>query len=390
MKSFVTKAIAEVVVLAASHTLAAKSFAAFWKAVSPKLSEGVSYMQEHQEEGLNPDRTFLEVITFRDAQIQRIVDDCLKEFLHSDVLNLIDQVQKIQDKNVARREQINAWKLAMISAPSSSLMPLKMTRAALQRRIDREKKAVEADNTKVDALIEETLAKLAQDGIEMTREQIDGLLYTAEGVQLAEVMAVAENIKAIEARLAQMLEEPDAGPEQVKSYTGFLMMSYRVYIAAIARAMDVIEDEYLFRISDIINEAHEEMLAADRIQQMSPERSAVAINNIDLNAKTIELAELYAEHLKTRRERLKELAEDMKLNFELSRNTFRTVQVGAELIDVIKTGEKDLLSIFSFEPPKLEAFYDKELRREFDALTKKLKSGEKTAAKRKKAAKTGA
>ena len=44
------------------------------------------------------------------------------------------------------------------------------------------------------------------------------------------------------------------------------------------------------------------------------------------------------------------------------------------MIEVIKAGEKDLESIFAFEPPKLEAFYDKELRREFDTLTARLKS----------------
>ena len=384
MKSFVTKAVLEAVVLVASHTLATKTFAAFWKAVSPKLSEGVSYMEKHQDEGLNPDRTFLEVITFRDAQIQRIVDDCLKEFMHSDVLRLIDQVQKIQDRVTERREQINAWKLATISAPATSLMPLKRTRSWLERRIAREKKAIEADNAKIETLKTETLAKLAQDGIVMTPEQIDGLLYTAEGTQLAQVMAVAENIKAIEGKLAELLAGPDAGPEQVKSYTGFLMMSYRVYIAAIGRAIETIDDDYLYRISDIINEANNQMLAADEIHQKSPERSAIAINNIDINARTIELAELYADHLRSRKERLHTLLRDMKLNFELARNTFRTVKVGAELIDVIKSSEKDLLSIFEFEPPQLDAFYDKEMRREFDALTQKLRQD---GTKRKRSAK---
>lgn len=386
MKSFVTKAVVEAVVLAASHTLAAKSFAAFWKAVSPKLSEGVSYMEKHQDEGLEPDRTFLEVITFRDAQIQRIVDDCLKEFLHSDVLRLIDQVQKIQDRVVERREQINAWKLATISAPATSLMPLKHTRTWLERRIAREKKAIDADNAKIETLKSETLAKLAQDGIVMTPEQIDGLLYTAEGTDLAQVMAVAENIKAIEAKLSELMAGPDGGPEQIKSYTGFLMMSYRVYITAIARAIEVIDDNYLYRISDIVNEANNQMIAADQLHQKSPEKSAIAINNIDMNARTIELAELYADHLRSRKDRLQTLLKDMKINFELARNTFRTVKVGAELLDVIQTSEKDLLRIFEFEPPQLDAFYDKELRREFDALTQKLRAGSTSAGKRKKAA----
>ena len=44
-----------------------------------------------------------------------------------------------------------------------------------------------------------------------------------------------------------------------------------------------------------------------------------------------------------------------------------------ELIDVIKASEKDLQCIFEFDPPKLDAFYDKELRGEFDKMTQRLR-----------------
>lgn len=152
-------------------------------------------------------------------------------------------------------------------------------------------------------------------------------------------------------------------------------MSYRVYLTAISRAVKTITDVYLYRLTEIISQANDQMIQADQIRQKSPEHDAVAINNIDINARTIELAQLYGDHLCERKKRLEKLAADMNINYELSRNTFKTVKVGAELIDVIKTGEKDLLSIFEFEAPQLDAFYDKELRREFDALTAQLKSG---------------
>ena len=90
MPSIVTKALTEAAVLFASHTLAPKTFAGFWKSVSPRLAEGVGYIDKHQNEGLEADKTFLEIITFRDAKIERIVNGCLKEFLHSDVLALIE------------------------------------------------------------------------------------------------------------------------------------------------------------------------------------------------------------------------------------------------------------------------------------------------------------
>ena len=80
MKSIFAKAFAEAAILLTSHTLAAKTFAAFWSRVSPKLAEGVGYFEKHDSAGLEADKTFLERITFRDPEITRIVDGCLKEF----------------------------------------------------------------------------------------------------------------------------------------------------------------------------------------------------------------------------------------------------------------------------------------------------------------------
>ena len=374
MATFLSKALVEATVLVASHTLAPKTFASFWKAVQPRLTEGVSYMEKHEQAGLEAERTFLEIITFRDAELDRIVNACLKEFLHSDVLVLLEQVAHIENRITERREQINAWKLASLSAPATSLMPLAKTRGLFERRIARERKAIEAEENRIAHLKAATLRRLSADGIPMTPEQLDGLLYTAEGADLARTMAVAENIKAVEAQLAALLSEPDAGPEQVKSYTGFLMMSYRVYIEAIDRALRAVEDDYLYRLGDIMNDANEQMIAADLIHQKSPERAQAALTNIDLNARTIELAELYEKHLKERLTALKALRRDMKLNFELARNTFRTVKVGAELIDVIKSSQKDLMAIFEFAPPAIDAFYDAHLRSEFDAITAQLKA----------------
>lgn len=377
MKSFVAKALMEAVVLTASHTLSAKTFAAFWKRVSPRLQEGVSYIDRHEDEGLEVEKTLLEAITFRDPEITRIIDACLKEFLHSDVLALIDQVQRIQDGINERREQINVWKLATIAAPATSLMPLKQTRASLNRRIARERKAIEADEARIEKLKETTLASMASRGLAMTPEQLDGLLYSAEGGDLAQVMAVAENIRAIETNLSAELKGPEAGAAQVRAYTGYVTMSYRVYLAAIDRARKTIESVYIKRLETIIAEATSQMMKADALRQSLGERSEVAMNNLDLNSRTIDLADLYEKHLQRRLEDLERLAGEMKINYELARNTFRTVKVGGELVDVIRAGEKDLRSIFEFEPPKLEAFYDKKLREEFDAITAELKAPRK-------------
>ena len=115
------------------------------------------------------------------------------------------------------------------------------------------------------------------------------------------------------------------------------------------------------------------MREADELTRHSAKTVEIAQNNLDINARTINLAQLYEDHLRERWAALDTIRREMRLNFALARNTFRTIKVGGELIDVIKAGQKDLESIFAFEPPQLEAFYDKELRREFDSLTARLK-----------------
>lgn len=152
------------------------------------------------------------------------------------------------------------------------------------------------------------------------------------------------------------------------------MMSYRVYLEAIERALHAIEKTYLVRLNTIKQSAGEQMMLADQLMSKARKVSSAAKNNRDINAKTIELAELYEGHLMNRSAELKRLHREMQINFELAVNTFRTIKVGGELIDVMKTSERDLKSIFEFDAPQFSAFYDKTLRAEFAAMTQKIRA----------------
>lgn len=370
---FVT-VLAEAVMLAASHTLAAKTFETFWKKVSPKLSEGVAYVDSHEGDVLKADKTFLEIITLRDPEMTRIVNACFKDFLKGPASDAVERITQMENKLSARKERINTWKLGLMSAPASSLLPLRVTRKTLENRIVREKKAVSDDEAAIARVKTEALKTFSDAGVPITAEQLDGLIYSAEGGDVARVMAAAENIRTIEKELGRLLAGGDATCEQAKSYTGFLMMSYRVYLEAIERALHAIEKTYLVRLNTIKQSAGEQMMLADQLMSKARKVSSAARNNRDINAKTIELAELYEGHLMNRSAELKRLHREMQINFELAVNTFRTIKVGGELIDVMKTSERDLKSIFEFDAPQFSAFYDKTLRAEFAAMTQKIRA----------------
>jgi ribosome-associated translation inhibitor RaiA len=374
MKKAFTSAVTETIVLVASHTMAAQTFERFWQKVSPKLQDGVSYLEKTDQGELIARKTFMEIVTFRDARLTRIINSCLEDFLHSDVLALIDSVQKLQDQIEKRKERINSWRLGLISAPASTLNPLRQTRARLFKRIKKEQAAIEHDLAQIESLKAEALVKLSQAKIPLTAEQLDGLLYTAEGAELAQVMAVAENIRAIQAHLSTTLDSSDNA--QVKTCTGFLMLCYRIYVEIIERTISKVSGTYLEKLEELSDEANRQILRAKVLFEQSKKTSDVARNNMQINARTISLISLYRDHLKKRLTELERLRKEMVANYELSLNTFRTVKVGSELLSVIAAGEKDLEAIFSFEPPQLKSIYTDGLADEFELITRKLKGKE--------------
>ena len=374
MKKAFTSAVTETIVLVASHTMAAQTFERFWQKVSPKLQDGVSYLEKTDQDELIAHKTFMEIVTFRDARLTRIINSCLEDFLHSDVLALIDSVQKIQDQIEKRKERVNSWRLGLISAPASTLNPLRQTRARLFKRIKKEQASIEHDFAQIESLKAEALEKLANAKIPLSAEQLDGLLYTAEGAELAQVMAVAENIRAIQMHLSATLDSSDNA--QVKNCTGFLMLCYRIYVEIIERTISKVSGTYLEKLEDLSDEANRQILRAKVLFEQSKKTSDVARNNMQINARTISLISLYRDHLKKRLYELEKLRKEMVANYELSLNTFRTVKVGSELLSVIAAGEKDLEAIFNFEPPQLKGIYTDGLADEFELITRKLKGSE--------------
>lgn len=109
----------------------------------------MAYVDSHEGDVLKADKTFLEIITLRDPEMTRIVNACLKDFLKGPASDAVERITQMENKLSARKERINTWKLGLMSAPASSLLPLRVTRKTLENRIVREKKAVSDDEAAI-------------------------------------------------------------------------------------------------------------------------------------------------------------------------------------------------------------------------------------------------
>ena len=81
------------------------------------------------------------------------------------------------------------------------------------------------------------------------------MLSAADGKDTASIMAVAENISAIQRSIESQLAAPDASVELLQTYTGIYMMCNKVYVYALQQAFAAIDSRYLGRLEKIRNEA---------------------------------------------------------------------------------------------------------------------------------------
>lgn len=362
------------VLLTAQPVAAAQPFVDIWDDAIPLLREGVDIIAS----GENPsERSWTEVLTFRDPKFQRIVSECFSILADSQALDLIASRDAIREEIAAKRAQIAQLQQEIISAPSSHWNPLKATRSSLQEDIDALRGEIGKLEQKLETDKERIFAEISARGLPVSREQLETMLSAADGKDTASIMAVAENISAIQRSIESQLAAPDASVELLQTYTGVYMMCNKIYVHALQQALEQIDSQYLDRLAGIRKEAA--LLQRNARSMLSGAEEAdrkILEVNIAANQRTLDAVDLYNQYLTRQKKHLQQLLQRAEKSFDVAVNTYRTVKTSSDLLGMMHTSEADFSRIFAFQPPDLSLLYDARLRQEFDDITSRLRAAE--------------
>lgn len=356
-----------------SPCLAVRSFQEVWDDAMPLMSQGAEIVAS----GKDPDeRSWGEILTFRDSRFARLLEECFEVMTDSAITGSIRELDALRRDNAEKRAKIAELQKKAVSAPSSSWNPLKDTQQSIREDVVRMRQEIADNEVRMEQLREATLAALQSRGLPVSREQVDAMLGAIDGNDTASVMAVAENIKAIQAAIERQLSQPGAGMELVQSYTGVYMMCCKVYVYAIELALQRIDESYLKRLDDIRREAESLLAEAKSMMARAGENDRkILAANIPANQRTLEAVDLYRRYLERQKTHLRTLLREATTSAEVAVNTYRTVRTGAELLGLMKRSEADFSEIFNFQPPSLSLLYDERLRQEFESITERLRAG---------------
>jgi hydroxypyruvate isomerase len=87
----------------------------------------------------------------------------------------------------------------------------------------------------------------------------------------------------------------------------------------------------------------------------------------------LKVADLYKQHLDKQRQKMMVARDKTQANLRVALNTYNTVKVSSELVNLLRSSSKSFDDLLSIQVPDLLVFQNAQMKEEFTALTAKLK-----------------
>ncbi len=318
------------------------------------------------------EKTTLETITLRQPKYLRLVSKAQNILGDSEITPFVDKAKRLLDKNTEIKKEIDALEIESQAYPAeSSWNPLAKTKEYFEKKIQSLNEEFAENENEVSSLKTTISDILRKQGAEITPEQLDYFLVTAEGTDLMKLLSFAENMKNIQASMEVQLKSNPNNLAIGRYYTSMYLVSLEAYSAATEEVVRNFAG-YSRKLAAIKEEANIN-LAESRTLKVSEEERKILTENDGINKRTIEVVDLYRKMLDKRSLRLQKQKRALDKKVAVAQNTYNTLKNSGHLIALIKTADKDFSMILGFSMPELKTIYSQGLMREFAEISARLK-----------------
>ena len=192
---------------------------------------------------------------------------------------------------------------------------------------------------------------------------------------LVRLVSTFEAAKLIDAQLARLVEAAGDNAATARKYFAMHAALFAMLVHAQDMAIAKIDKQYLPRLDAVMKDIQNaksrtaELLRADN----RPDQTRMLEANRDSQKVAEDAAKAYRRYLQQQREQIAKARQKAAHDLKIADNTFETVQASFELNNLMRDGSASFEALQKLEAPTFEQiFRNEELRREFEALTRKL------------------
>lgn len=352
------------------------AIASGWDKLTGTLSEALNLRDKQDKLPGTSWIPFMEDKNSNAKKINELLDTALSILVNGEASDVRKTATAIHESLNNQKKELDELRNKRITAPESSRLPWKLTKAKADERIAELQEEI-ADSEEALVVINTKLTEaLRKIGLELDEKQTEILLNSVTGNDLLDNAIVFDNVKIVVAKLEELAQNDTNTLEITRRYTGMYLVLNDLLLHTQEELVRKIDKEYKPKLNEIITEAdnlRKDALAKSNQDVYSKEQRKGFAANAQSNAMTIQVAKLYAELLDSQRAGTMSVIKSLRLNRDLAENTYKTVRSSGELRGLIHSGLKLIDTTGNLKMPELKVFESGVMRVEFEEINRRLK-----------------
>jgi len=308
------------------------------------------------------------------------------------------------DKNSLAEDQVDVFKVveALLSSPEikknrNNIEALKDKisdhKNAISRYLEKRIVADNADRQGYDKKIEKIRADIDEltrrihhekdilkkrfnaSGLFLNDSQVDVLLSRVDADDIIKMSLVYDVLEDITSQLMRLTKESNENIDQARKYYGMHVVLLKLVINMQDSYVKKLDEEYLPKIELIsmetrrISKESTRLLATERQQN----RKDLLHKNLKAQQLTLKVAKLYAQQLNQQKAKVIKARNLMTNDYQVAKNTYDTVKISADLIQLMKTNQASFSALMNIQIPDIVPFENIAMQRKFEELSLMIK-----------------
>ncbi|MDM8565463.1 hypothetical protein QUF74_07405 [Candidatus Halobeggiatoa sp. HSG11] len=346
------------------------AFAEIWDKVTPALNQVLDIEKENET---LPDSAWLgKDKTDNQGKINALLDEAIGFLSISKTSQIRKQIRTLEEDIRSLKQSIAKYRQSQISAPIRSKW--KTTVSDYDEKIEQLNELIQQRHKEITKLKEQFSQQLAERGLNISKEQLDVLLSSVVGDDIIQSSVVYDNVKKISQQLMVLTKNSGEDIEISQRYYGMHTVLLKTLLHMQVTFTNNIDEKYIPKIAQIveevnnINETTRNLLSGE----VDKNHRQHLMANIGAQKLTLQTAELYKKHLNRQRGKVEIAKNKTESDLQIAQNTYRTVRVSGELINLLRTSQKSFDTLLNIQVPDLLVFESLQMKQEFAILTQKL------------------
>lgn len=313
----------------------------------------------------------------RERKIKRLLESALGIVTDVPIVDVQKSIEARRREILKLRDQIAKLKEKQLTAPKDAMLPgiLTDTVDSLAEEIADLKKRIQGNRTDIDKSKGEIHKALQKSGVRMSREQLDLLLDSVLSGDLVKLVATFNAAKVIDEQLSELVHATGDNLSTARKYFAMHAALFAMLVHAQDSLIKKIDSKYMPRLEAIEHDIAKTRSETQRLlrgQNRADQRRALEAN-LQSQKFAARVARYYRRYLLRQREQLANARLRALRDLRIADNTYETVEASFQLKALIKDATASFEALRRLETPGFEQiFKNKELRKEFENLTRKL------------------